>query len=192
MIKVLLIDSYDSFTYNLEHIVRRLDRVEVDVVRNDKFEMSLPEQYDRILLSPGPGIPDESGLLLQVIKEYAPKKPILGICLGHQAIAEAFGAKLKNLDAVLHGKVKSVKVIKDDPIFKGLPQEFEGGRYHSWVVDGEGFPDCLEVIANDEDSEIMGLRHKQYDVKGLQFHPESVLTEHGAQLLLNWVLSDFS
>ena len=185
---IALIDNYDSFTYNLAHLVKELG-AKVTVFRNDKFTLDQLEEFDKILLSPGPGIPSESGLLPDVIRVYAGKKPILGVCLGEQAIGEFFGARLTNLSKVFHGLQKPVKILrpKGDYLFKGLPEWIPVGRYHSWVVDAEGLPDCLEVTAIREENYIMGLRHKEYDVQGVQFHPESVLTPNGREILRNWL-----
>ncbi|MBR6361866.1 MAG: aminodeoxychorismate/anthranilate synthase component II [Bacteroidales bacterium] len=185
---IALIDNYDSFTYNLAHLVKELG-AKVTVFRNDQFTLGQLEQFDKILLSPGPGIPSESGLLLDVIKEYASRKPILGVCLGEQAIGEYFGAKLTNLSKVFHGVQKPVKFLnpKENYLFKGLPEWIPVGRYHSWVVDREGFPDCLEITAISEENYIMGLRHREFDVQGVQFHPESVLTPNGREILRNWL-----
>lgn len=184
--KIAVIDNYDSFTYNLVHLVRSLN-VEVDVVRNDKFKIEDLSCYDKILLSPGPGIPSEAGLLLNVIKAYAGKKPLLGVCLGHQAIAEVFGGTLRNLQNVYHGVATPCRVVADDVLFNGLPKEFEVGRYHSWVVDRSTLPSCLEVTSESPDGEIMSLRHRELDVRGVQFHPESVLTPVGKQIISNWI-----
>ncbi len=184
--KIAVIDNYDSFTYNLVHLVRSLN-VEVDVVRNDKFKIEDLSCYDKILLSPGPGIPSEAGLLLNVIKAYAGKKPLLGVCLGHQAIAEVFGGTLRNLQNVYHGVATPCRVVADDILFNGLPKEFEVGRYHSWVVDRSTLPSCLEVTSESPDGEIMSLRHRELDVRGVQFHPESVLTPVGKQIISNWI-----
>lgn len=185
--KVLLFDNYDSFTYNLLHILNELGAT-VEVRRNDQIRLEEVRQYDKILLSPGPGIPEEAGILLPLIKEYAQTKSILGVCLGEQAIGQAFGARLINLKEVYHGIASPIQVTVLDPIFAGMGETFTAGRYHSWVVDPEDFPSCLEVIAQDtEDRQIMGLRHKTYDVKGIQFHPESVLTPQGNQIIRNWL-----
>lgn len=184
--RTIIIDNYDSFTYNLYHLLRALG-VETDVVRNDKFELPQLAGYDKILLSPGPGIPEESGLLLDVIREYAGKKPILGICLGHQAIGQHFGGKLTNLDEVFHGVSSKVELKGDDYIFEGLDRSIEVGRYHSWVVDTDGLPDCLEVTAVSEEGQIMAMRHKSFDIRGIQFHPESVLTPEGESIIRNWI-----
>ena len=186
--KIIVIDNYDSFTYNLVHYLEDLN-AEVTVYRNDEFELSELEKFDKILLSPGPGIPDEAGLLKQVIQKYAPTKSILGICLGLQAIGEVFGGTLSNLDKVYHGVATNVKTVVDDEIlFEGLGKEFEVGRYHSWVVDAS-LPDVLEATSYDENGQVMSLRHKKYDVRGVQFHPESVLTPNGKKMLENWVKS---
>jgi len=184
--RTIIIDNYDSFTYNLYHLLRTIG-VETDVVRNDKFELPLLNGYDKILLSPGPGIPEESGLLLDVIKEYAGKKPILGICLGHQAIGQHFGGKLTNLDKVFHGVSSQVDLKGNDYLFEGLGNSIEVGRYHSWVVDNQGLPDCLEVTATSTEGQIMAIRHKSLDIRGIQFHPESVLTPEGKTIINNWI-----
>ncbi len=184
--RIVIIDNYDSFTYNLAHLVKELG-AEVSVVRNDQFEISELAQYDKIILSPGPGIPSEAGLLLDVIKAYAGVKPIFGVCLGHQAIGEVFGGKLTNLKEVYHGVITKGRHLGIDPIFKNLPEEIEMGRYHSWVVDRENFPESLAVTAVSDDGYIMGLCHKEYDIHGIQFHPESVLTKDGRKILQNWL-----
>lgn len=183
--KIVLIDNYDSFTYNLRNLVLELG-VNVDVVKNDAFQLEELESYDGILLSPGPGLPKEAGLLLNVIKTYANKKPILGVCLGEQAIAEAFGGKLANLNEVFHGIQSEISCSKDDPLFKGLPQEILVGRYHSWVVSPENFPSCLQITATSKEGHIMAIRHRNLPVMGIQFHPESVLTLDGKAILANW------
>ncbi len=184
--KTVIIDNYDSFTFNLAHLIKELG-TEVDVVRNDQFELPALERYDKIVLSPGPGIPSEAGLLLDVIRTYAGKKPMLGVCLGHQAIGEVFGAKLENLSEVYHGISTDCEHFSNDPIFEGVPTHFEVGRYHSWVVSKQGFPNCLEVTAESPDGNIMALRHKDYPIHGIQFHPESVLTPLGKQIVKNWL-----
>jgi anthranilate synthase component II len=186
MKKTVIIDNYDSFTYNLRHVLRELG-AEVDVVRNDRFRMEDLEKYDKIILSPGPGIPSEAGLVPQVIGTYAGKKPIFGVCLGEQALGEAFGARLVNLDKVFHGVATPVRIVRDDYIFEGMPREFEAGRYHSWVVDTAGFPDCLEILAESPEGQVMALRHKTMDIRGVQFHPESVLTPEGVRIMKNWI-----
>ena len=182
--KIVIIDNYDSFTYNLSHLVKELG-AEVTVVRNDQFELPDLEPYSKIILSPGPGIPSEAGLLLDVIKTYAGKKPILGVCLGHQAIGEVFGGKLENLSDVFHGVATPCHIIVDDPIFSGIERNITIGRYHSWVVSNEGLPDCLEVTAVSDEGQIMALRHREFNVRGIQFHPESVLTPDGKKMLQN-------
>ena len=184
--KIVIIDNYDSFTYNLSHLVKELG-AEVTVYRNDQFEMSQLETFDKIILSPGPGIPSEAGLLLDVIKAYAGKKPILGVCLGHQAIGESFGGKLTNIGEVVHGVATPCHITVDDYLFEGLPQDIEIGRYHSWVVDTKDFPECLEVTSVSDEGFIMSLRHKTYDIRGIQYHPESVLTPNGKTIIGNWL-----
>ena len=184
--KIVIIDNYDSFTYNLSHLVKELG-AEVAVVRNDQFSLDEIETYSKIILSPGPGIPSEAGLLLDVIKTYAGKKPILGVCLGHQAIGEVFGASLENMKNVMHGVATPCDIISPDDIFEGLPQRFTVGRYHSWVVSREGLPDCLEVTAVSDEGQIMALRHRELNVRGIQFHPESVLTPDGRRMIQNWL-----
>lgn len=183
---IVIIDNYDSFTYNLSHQLKALS-AQVDVVRNDAFQMSRLEPYDKIVLSPGPGIPEEAGLLNDVIRRYAGRKPILGVCLGHQAIAEVFGGRLENLRTVYHGVQTPTHIINHDYLFEHLPETFEAGRYHSWVVSRSGLPDSLEVTAISDDGHIMALRHLTYDVRGIQFHPESILTPEGARILQNWL-----
>jgi len=185
---ILIIDNYDSFTYNLVHLVNELG-LECEVWRNDKFELADVEQFDKIILSPGPGVPEEAGLLLDVIKTYAPTKSIFGVCLGQQAIAEAFGGSLHNLSRPMHGIATPIKVTDSgEQLFKDLPAVFNVGRYHSWVVAKDGLPDSLQVTAIDEqDGSIMALSHKTLDVRGVQFHPESVLTEHGKEMMANWI-----
>lgn len=185
---IVIIDNYDSFTYNLVHLVKELG-TEVEVVRNDCFRLPDLQRYDKILLSPGPGIPEEAGLLLDTIRTYAGVKPILGICLGEQAIGEAFGARLTNLKEVFHGIQTPVKILheNDDYLFNGLPDEIQAGRYHSWVVDSEGLPDELVVTAVCAEGHIMALRHRRLDVQGIQFHPESILTPDGKTIINNWL-----
>lgn len=186
--KILMLDNYDSFTYNLVHIFESLG-VEVEVFRNDKISLDEVGQYDHIVLSPGPGLPAEAGILLDVIKQYAPTKKILGVCLGHQAIGEVFGGRLINMNKVVHGKSKNTKVIGDDRIFNGLPVEFESGRYHSWVIDEGTIQDPLIITAVDDDGFVMAIKHKEYDLHGVQFHPESVMTGLGKQMMENWLRS---
>ncbi len=184
--KIVIIDNYDSFTYNLSHLVKELG-AEVTVYRNDQFELSQLEEFSKIILSPGPGIPSEAGLLLDVIRTYAGRKPILGVCLGHQAIGEAFGGQLENLSDVFHGVATPCHLVSDDALFSGIPNDFTVGRYHSWVVSKNGFPDCLEVTAVSDEGQIMALHHKTFNVRGIQFHPESVLTPDGKKMLQNWM-----
>ena len=185
--KILLFDNYDSFTYNLLHILKELG-ADVEVHRNDKISLEEIERFDKILLSPGPGIPEEAGILLPLIRRYAPTKSILGVCLGEQAIGEAFGATLINLTDVHHGVCSNIRIVAKDPIFEGLEPGIRVGRYHSWAVSKENFPDCLEITAVDtEEGQIMGLRHREYDVRGIQFHPESVLTPKGKTIIENWL-----
>lgn len=185
--KILIFDNYDSFTYNLVHLVKELGFTDVDVYRNDKIALEDVAQYDKIILSPGPGIPSEAGLLLPLIREYAGKKPILGVCLGHQAIGEAFGAKLSNLEDVYHGVATNIQVVKPDYIFDELGSELEVGRYHSWIISSDNVPDCLEITATDDNGKIMALRHREYDIHGVQFHPESVLTPAGEIIVRNFL-----
>ena len=216
--KILVFDNYDSFTYNLVHLVEKILHQKVDVYRNDQIPLEKVDEYDRIILSPGPGIPAEAGMLLPLIKAYASSKSILGVCLGHQAIGEAFGGKLVNLSTVFHGVATPIRVLSNElsvvveetthqkakrsfgdeesqsvthhpsnDLYKGLPEELEVGRYHSWIVSDENFPQDLQVTARDSNNYIMGLRHKEYDVQGVQFHPESVLTPVGEQIMRNWL-----
>lgn len=184
--KIVIIDNYDSFTYNLSHLIKSLG-VDVDVVRNDQFNLAELEPYSKIVLSPGPGIPSEAGLLLDVIRAYAGKKPILGVCLGHQAIGEVFGGQLENLTDVFHGVATPCHIIADDPIFSGIERNITVGRYHSWVVSQDGFPDGLEVTAVSDEGQVMSLRHRKLNIRGIQFHPESVLTPDGKTMLQNWL-----
>lgn len=190
---ILVIDNYDSFTYNLVHAIKKISKQAVDVYRNDEILLEEIEKYDKIVLSPGPGIPEEAGLLLDIIKEYAPKKSMLGVCLGHQAIGEAFGGKLHNMNHVLHGIATPVTQTKNKSLlFEGLPETFEVGRYHSWIVQDEQLPDCFEVTCYDENGLIMSMQHKEYDVQSVQFHPESVLTPLGEKMIENWLYSNMS
>ena len=186
--KIVIIDNYDSFVYNLSHAIKELG-AEVTVKRNDQFQLKELEEFDKILLSPGPGIPEEAGLLLDVIRTYAGKKPILGVCLGEQAIGEAFGARLTNLKEVFHGVQTPVKILRanEDYLFNGLPDEILAGRYHSWVVDQTDLPDALAVTAVSPEGHIMALKHRQLNVHGIQFHPESVLTPEGKTIIRNWL-----
>lgn len=184
--KIVIIDNYDSFTYNLSHLVKELG-ANVTVMRNDQFDIDEIAVYDKIILSPGPGIPSEAGLLLDVIKTYAGKKSMLGVCLGHQAIGEVFGGKLENLSEVFHGVATPCHITAKDSIFQGLPTCITIGRYHSWIVSKNGLPDCLEVTAESDEGQIMALRHRQYDIHGIQFHPESVLTPEGKTIIKNFI-----
>ncbi len=187
--KILVFDNYDSFTYNLVHLVEKITHLKVDVYRNDQIALEKIRDYDKIILSPGPGVPEEAGLLLPVIREYAASKSILGVCLGHQAIGQAFGGSLINLSTVYHGVATPVRLLKEKPsvLFEGLEDDFVVGRYHSWVVSPENFPDELEVTAVDDKDFIMALQHKKFDVQGVQFHPESVLTPKGETIIRNWL-----
>jgi anthranilate synthase component 2 len=187
--KILIFDNYDSFTYNLVHIVKELGYKDVEVHRNDKISLDEVEKFDKIILSPGPGIPSEAGLLLPLIQRFAPSKSILGVCLGHQAIAEAFGGKLLNLEDVYHGVSTPVNVIAEDRLFHNLPESFEVGRYHSWIVSQKDFPKELEITAKDNSGQIMALKHKTYDVHGVQFHPESVLTPQGKEIVSQFLIT---
>ena len=184
--KIVIIDNYDSFTYNLSHLVKELG-AQVSVVRNDQFRLEELGHFSKIILSPGPGIPSEAGLLMDVIREYAGRRPILGVCLGHQAIGEVFGARLENLSDVFHGVATPCHVVADDPLFSGLDRDITVGRYHSWVVSREGLPACLEVTAVSDEGQIMALRHRELNVRGIQFHPESVLTPDGRRMIQNWL-----
>lgn len=188
--KILVIDNYDSFTYNLVHAIKKISGLPVDVYRNDEISLDEIEKYDKIVLSPGPGIPVEAGLLLEIIKEYAPKKSMLGVCLGHQAIAEAFGGKIRNMNKVLHGIATPVLLTHNKSVlFKDLPDTFDVGRYHSWVVTSEHLPKCFKITSYDKDGLIMSMQHKKFDVQSVQFHPESVLTPHGEKIISNWLNS---
>ena len=187
--KILVFDNYDSFTYNLVHAAKKLGYNDVEVHRNDQIALEEIDRFDKIILSPGPGVPSESGILLDVIRTYAPTKPILGVCLGEQAIAEAFGGTLINLSEVHHGICSVVDVIEDDVLFNGLDKKLEVGRYHSWAAEKSTLPECLKITAVDDEGMIMALAHKTYDVRGVQFHPESVLTPKGEQMLKNWLES---
>ena len=184
--KILLFDNYDSFTYNLVHLVEKILHYKVEVHRNDRIPLEKVKEYDKIILSPGPGIPEEAGLLLPLIKEYAASKSILGVCLGHQAIGEAFGGKLVNLSTVYHGVATNCH-LSTSPLFRGLPGHITIGRYHSWILSDENFPAELQVTARDDNDYIMALQHEKYDVQGVQFHPESVLTPDGETIMRNWL-----
>lgn len=185
--KILVLDNYDSFTYNLVHYIEKVCDHSVEVFRNDKIALEEIDRFDKIVLSPGPGLPSEAGILLDAIKKYSSSKSILGVCLGQQAIAEAFGGSLINLDKVFHGVATAVEIIREDILFEGLPKKFNVGRYHSWVANPKDLPEELEVTAVDAGGHIMALHHKKYDVRGVQFHPESILTEYGEEIIRNWV-----
>lgn len=188
MEKILILDNYDSFTYNLVHLVREIGGCRLEVHRNDKITLEEVAEYDGVILSPGPGIPSESGILCDLIKEYAPSKPIFGVCLGEQAIGEVFGARLLNLPKVVHGVALDTEVIdENEPLFKGVPRHFKSGRYHSWAVSANDFPACLKITATGPDGTVMALRHRDYNVCGVQFHPESVLTADGRTIVENWL-----
>lgn len=186
--KILLFDNYDSFTYNLLHMVEKVTHCRVDVCKNDELDLDDVNKYDKIILSPGPGIPAEAGLLLPLIREYAHSKSILGVCLGHQAIGEAFGARLVNLQTVFHGVASAIRILsRKDPLYAGLDEKVIVGRYHSWIVDREGLPETLQIQAVDQQGRIMALKHVHYDVRGVQFHPESILTPCGETIIRNWL-----
>ena len=185
--KILIFDNYDSFTYNLLHAVKSLGYNELDVVRNDKVDLSAVAQYDKIILSPGPGLPKEAGLLMPLIRQYAETKSILGVCLGHQALGEVFGAKLENIPFVFHGVQTPVDIIAHDYLFDGIPDEILVGRYHSWIVSKENFPASLEITAVDKAGDVMALKHRQFDLHGVQFHPESILTPEGIRIIQNFL-----
>lgn len=188
--KILVFDNYDSFTYNLVHYIEEIVGYKVDVIRNDKIPLEEIDKYDKILLSPGPGIPRDAGILIPLIQKYGASKSIMGVCLGHQAIAEAFGGTISNLPKVYHGVATPISITTDTEIlFDEIPKEVNVGRYHSWVVNEEGLPDCFTVTSRDDEGKIMGIHHKDYDVRGVQFHPESILTEHGKKMMENWLKS---
>ncbi len=186
--KILVLDNYDSFTYNLVQYIERVLKKAVDVKRNDQISLEEVAAYDKILISPGPGIPNEAGICLDLIKEYGPSKSILGVCLGHQAIAEAYGGSIVNLATVYHGVTGQMKQVVDDEfLFSGVPKEFDAGRYHSWVVEPDTLPRDMEITVKNDEGYIMAIRHREHDVRGVQFHPESVLTEYGGMMILNWI-----
>lgn len=188
MKRILVIDNYDSFTYNLVYYIEKLSGTRPSVFRNDEISLEEVGGYEKILLSPGPGVPVDAGICIDLIKRYAPTKSILGICLGHQAIGEAFGGKILNLSHVYHGIASPVMITDlNEPLFINIPSPIIGGRYHSWVVSGDDLPECLRITCQDENGMIMGISHKVYDVRGLQFHPESVLTGHGMEIMSNWI-----
>ncbi|HYG39941.1 MAG TPA: aminodeoxychorismate/anthranilate synthase component II [Cytophagales bacterium] len=186
--KILVLDNYDSFTYNLVHLITELGYgSQMDVYRNNKIDLKSIDSYDKILLSPGPGIPSEAGIMQEVIKTYGPKKSILGVCLGHQGIAEAYGGSLQNMTEVLHGIATKIKILNGDPLFKDIPKELTVARYHSWTVVADSLPQEIEITAVDDNNLVMGIKHKIHDVKGVQFHPESFLTEYGKEMMINWL-----
>lgn len=186
--KIAVLDNYDSFTYNLVHAIEKIVGQKIVVVRNDEVEPDFFKDFDKIVLSPGPGIPDESGILKPVIQRWASEKSIFGVCLGLQAIGEVFGASLENLNQVYHGVATTIiQTVNDEPLFEGVPEIFEAGRYHSWIVSRNQLPNCLEVTAIDKQGQIMAARHITYDVRGVQFHPESILTPHGERIIANWL-----
>ena len=185
--KILVIDNYDSFTYNLVHALKKFEGVTVDVKRNDEVAEGEPDLYDKIVFSPGPGLPEEAGLMLSIIKNYAGKKPMLGVCLGHQAIGESFGGKLQNMNKVLHGIATPITVVAKSYLFDGLPLTFDAGRYHSWIVEKDSLPEVLEITSIDKEGRIMSFQHREFDIQGVQFHPESILTPLGEKILENWV-----
>lgn len=187
MKKILIFDNYDSFTYNLLHTVQSLGHTDVDVIRNDRMTLEEVERYDKIILSPGPGLPEEAGLLLPLIERYAATKCILGVCLGHQAIGQLFGAMLENIPHVFHGVQTPAQIVAEDYLFAGLPEEIEVGRYHSWIVSSENFPSELQITALDKEGTIMALRHRTLDLHGVQFHPESILTPQGTAIIRNFL-----
>lgn len=187
MKNILILDNYDSFTYNLYHLVKELSNDNIEVIRNDQLTVEDADAFDKIILSPGPGIPEEAGLLLPIIKKYAPHKSILGVCLGHQAIGQSFGATLTNLSNVYHGLQSEIDIIADDPLFSGLGTQLAVGRYHSWVIHPDSLPEELIITAMSKENQIMGIRHKQYDVHGIQFHPESILTPQGKVMMQNFL-----
>lgn len=185
---ILVIDNYDSFTYNLVHAIKKLSGLQVDVFRNDEIGLDEIGRYEKIVLSPGPGLPEEAGLLLDIIKMYAPEKDILGVCLGHQAIGVAFGGTLQNMNRVMHGLASAVTLTPAAGfLFEGLPGTFDAGRYHSWTVNKDDLPECFEITSYDEEGRIMSIKHKELKVEGVQFHPESVLTPMGERIIENWL-----
>ena len=185
--KLLVLDNYDSFTYNLVHLIEKVSNIKFEVIRNDKISIEDINAYDKILLSPGPGLPKDAGIMPELIKQYGSSKSILGVCLGLQAIGEAYGATLKNLDTVYHGLATPIKIVADDILFKNCPATFTVGRYHSWVINNQSFPDDLQITSIDADGHIMAAKHKTNDVRGVQFHPESILSEYGETMMKNWL-----
>ncbi len=188
MKKILVFDNYDSFTYNLVHYIENIIKKQVDVYRNDEISLEKVDEYDKILLSPGPGIPQDAGIMIDLIKKYAPSKSILGVCLGHQAIGEALGAKLEHMEMVFHGIASETKVTDPKaPLFRDIPETFMAGRYHSWSLNYESLAENFNITAVDNENRVMAIRHKKFDVRGMQYHPESVLTEHGQKMIANWL-----
>lgn len=188
--KLLVLDNYDSFVYNIVHIIRELGFGDnMDVIRNDKITLDEVAKYDKILLSPGPGIPSEAGIMLDLVKRYGPEKSIFGVCLGHQGIGEVYGASLYNMPEVIHGQARKTNLLDADILFDGIPQNFMTGRYHSWAIDPNSDLGNLVITSADDNGNIMSIRHKDYDVRGVQFHPESILTDHGKKMLENWLKS---
>ena len=185
--KILVIDNYDSFTFNLVHALKKFEGVSVTVKRNDEVAVGEPDKYDKIVFSPGPGLPSEAGTMLQIIRDYASKKPMLGVCLGHQAIGESFGGTLQNMHDVLHGIATPVTVVAKSYLFDDIPETFDAGRYHSWIVEKDSLPEVLEITSIDKEGRIMSFQHREFDIQGVQFHPESVLTPIGEKILENWV-----
>lgn len=187
--KLLVLDNYDSFTYNLVHLIEKVSDITFDVIRNDKLSLESVKNYNKILLSPGPGLPKNAGIMPELLKQYSPTKNILGVCLGLQAIGENYGASLKNLDTVVHGQATLITIIQDDLLFKNCPNSFHVGRYHSWVINHNSLPQNLIITANDTEGNIMALKHSKYNVRGVQFHPESILSEYGETIIKNWLES---
>ena len=185
--KLLVLDNYDSFTYNLVHLIEKVSEIPFDVIRNDKISIDAVKAYDKILLSPGPGLPKDAGIMPELIKQYGSSKSILGVCLGLQAIGEAYGGSLKNLETVFHGIATPITIISEDIIFNGCPKTFTVGRYHSWVINNNQLPTELQITATDEQGNIMALKHRTHDVRGVQFHPESILSEYGETMIHNWL-----
>jgi anthranilate synthase component II len=190
MKQILVLDNYDSFTYNLVHMLKEINEGGVSVIRNDEIDLDSVDRYSHVVLSPGPGLPSEAGRMPELVRRFSPTKKILGVCLGHQCIGEMFGAKLHNLSTVLHGKgIETVVTDQEEILFKGIPPRFTAARYHSWVVSRQDFPDCLKITAEDDMGEVTAIRHREYDLCGVQFHPESVLTPDGMSMLKNWLSS---
>jgi anthranilate synthase component 2 len=188
-VKLLVLDNYDSFTYNLVHLIEKVSEIDFDVIRNDKISIDAVKAYDKILLSPGPGLPKDAGIMPELIKQYGSSKSILGVCLGLQAIGESYGGSLKNLETVFHGIATPINIILEDIIFNGCPKTFTVGRYHSWIINNQNLPNQLKITALDTNGNIMALKHQSHDVKGVQFHPESILSEYGELIIKNWLQS---